>query len=274
MKRLITIILALIMTFYTAPQKGAEQTHVTAEKPLQTAITTTVEQVPEESEKLVETAFVGEVTEAETTTETPKKEVPAVMETVTEECTEVTEEIIIETEEDTVECIDEGDQSLVEYKPQIGGQPNPFENDIPTEIDDRPVEDYVGEGEDRPEERNTLLKYKNGYRLLSATPILQTVCSYYSLELLGYSSNGSIFNNLHILITISKDAPPISRDSKVISVLYGMSASIANRRRLVYLSRIRFRSFCSRFILAPQQSLSRRLSLRWQQSDLLRNPSL
>ena len=50
------------------------------------------------------------------------------------------------------ECIDEGDQSLAEYKPQIGGQPNPFENDTPTEIDDRPLEDYVGEGEDRPGE--------------------------------------------------------------------------------------------------------------------------
>ena len=45
-----------------------------------------------------------------------------------------------------------GDQSLVKYKPQIGGQPNPFENDTPTEIDDLPVEDYVGEGEDRPGE--------------------------------------------------------------------------------------------------------------------------
>ena len=50
----------------------------------------------------------------------------------------------------TVECIDECDQNLAEYKPQIGDQPNPFENDTPTEIDDRPVEDYVGEGEDRP----------------------------------------------------------------------------------------------------------------------------
>ena len=39
-----------------------------------------------------------------------------------------------------------------EIKPQIGGQPNPFENDTPTEIDDHPVEDYVGEGEDRPGE--------------------------------------------------------------------------------------------------------------------------
>ena len=76
MKRLITIILALIMTFYTAPQKGADQTHVTAVNPPQTAITTTVEQVPEESEKPAETAFVSEVTEAKTTTEEPKKEAP------------------------------------------------------------------------------------------------------------------------------------------------------------------------------------------------------
>ena len=152
MKKLITIILAMIMTFFSAPQKGADQPHVTAEKPPQTAITAMVEQVPEESEITTETAFVSEVTEAETTTEVPKKEAPTVQEQVTEECTELMEEIIAKTEEDTVECIDEGDQSLAEYKPQIGGQPNPFENDSPTEIDDRPVEDYIGEGEDRPGE--------------------------------------------------------------------------------------------------------------------------
>ncbi len=124
--------------------------------------------MPEESKKPAETAFVSEVSEAETAVETeevtvPESEaviketevfteekIPSVQETVTEECTEITEEVIItEPEEETVECIDEGDQSLAEYKPQIGGQPNPFDNDIPTEIDDRPVEDYVGEGEDR-----------------------------------------------------------------------------------------------------------------------------
>ena len=49
------------------------------------------------------------------------------------------------------EC-DEGDQILAKYKSQIGGQPNPFENDTPTEIDARPVEDDNGEGEDRPRE--------------------------------------------------------------------------------------------------------------------------
>ena len=152
MKKLITIILALIMTFFSAPNQNTDQPHVTAEKTPQTAITTTVEQVPEESEKSAETAFVGEVTEDETTTEAPKNEAPVVHETITEECTEITEEIITETKDETVECIDEGDQSLAEYKPQIGGQPNPFENDTPTEIDDRPVEDYIGEGEDRPGE--------------------------------------------------------------------------------------------------------------------------
>ena len=151
MKKIITIILAMIMTFFSAPQRDANQPHVTAEKPPQTAITATVEQVPEESEKPAETAFVSEVTEVETKVEVPKEEAPTVQETVTEECTEVIEETITETE-NIVECIDEGDQSLAEYKPQIGGQPNPFENARPTEIDDRPVEDYIGEGEDRPGE--------------------------------------------------------------------------------------------------------------------------
>ena len=153
MKKLITIILALIVTFFTVPQKGADQPPVTAEKPSQTAITTTVEQVPEESETTAETAFVSEVKESESVAEAASKEESNVQEAVTEKSTEIIEETIItEPEEDTVECIDEGDQNLAEYKPHIGGQPNPFENDTPTEIDDRPVEDYIGEGEDRPGE--------------------------------------------------------------------------------------------------------------------------
>ena len=148
MKKLITIILALIMTLFSTPNRPP----VTAEKPPQTAITTQVEQVPEESEKPAETAFVSEVTEVETTTEGTNDEAPVIQEMIAEECIEVTEEIITETKDETVECIDEGDQNLVEYKPQIGGQSNPFENDTPTEIDDRPAEDYIGEGEDRPGE--------------------------------------------------------------------------------------------------------------------------
>ena len=153
MKKLITIILSLIMMFFSAPQKGADQSHVIAEKPPQTAITTTVEQVPERSKKPAETALVSEVKETETVTEATLEGEPTIQEAVAEEHTEITEEVIItESEEETVECIDEGNQSLAEYKPKIGGQPNPFEKDIPTEIDDRPVEDYIGEGEDRPGE--------------------------------------------------------------------------------------------------------------------------
>ena len=153
MKKFITIILALIMTLFTAPQKGADQPHVTAVETLQTAIVTQVEQVPEESKKPAETAFVSEVKEMESVTEAAPEEEQTVQETITENVIELIEETIItEPKEETVECIDEGDQSLAEYKPQIGSQPNPFENDTPTEIDDRPVEDYVGEGEDHPGE--------------------------------------------------------------------------------------------------------------------------
>ena len=153
MKRLITIIIALIMTLFTAPQKGADQPPLTAVKTPQTAIITQVEQVSEESETTTETALVGEVKETRIVTEAAPEEEQTVQETITEESIEIAEETVItEPEEETVECIDEGDQSLAEYKPQTGGQPNPFENDTQTEIDDRPVEDYIGEGEDRPGE--------------------------------------------------------------------------------------------------------------------------
>ena len=171
MKRIITIILALIMTLFTVPNQDADQPRVNAVETPETAITTTVEQVPEESETTAETAFVAEVSETETAVETEEPTVtesetmteepevfteektPTKQENVTEECTETIEEkVITKPEVETVECIDDGDQSLAEYKPQIDGQPNPFENDTSTEIDDRPVEDYVGEGEDRPGE--------------------------------------------------------------------------------------------------------------------------
>jgi len=151
MKKLITIILALIMTLFTAPNRSADQPPVTAPETPQTAIVTRVEQVPEESETTSETAFVGEVKETRIVTEAAPEEESTVQETITENVIEIIEETVItEPEEETIECIDEGDQSLAEYKPQISGQPNPFENDTPTEIDDRPVEDYIGE--DRPGE--------------------------------------------------------------------------------------------------------------------------
>ena len=153
MKKLITIILALIMTIFTAPNQGTKRPPVADVETPQMAITVQVEQVPEESEIIAETALVSEVKESESVTEAEPVEEPTVQETVTEKVIEVIEEkVITKPEVETVECIDDGDQSLAEYKPQIDGQPNPFEKDIPTEIDDRPVEDYVGEGEDRPGE--------------------------------------------------------------------------------------------------------------------------
>ena len=69
MKRLITIIFALIMTLFTAPNQGTEQPHVTAVKTPQTAIVTRTEQVPETIETPAETALVSEVQETETVTE-------------------------------------------------------------------------------------------------------------------------------------------------------------------------------------------------------------
>ena len=153
MKKLITIILALIMTLFTAPQKGADQAHVTAEKTPQTAVIASVEQVPEKVEIHAETAIISEATEVESATAPSIEEQLVKQESDREERTEISDKVILANpKEEIIECIDEGDQSLAEYKPQIGGQPNPFENDTPTEIDDRPVEDYIGEGEDRPGE--------------------------------------------------------------------------------------------------------------------------
>lgn len=117
------------------------------------AITTSVEQVPEKSEARAETAITGEAAEVESATETSTEEQLAKQESDREERTEISDKVILANpKEEIIECIDEGDQSFAEYKPQIGGQPNPFENGTPTEIDDQPVEDYIGEGEDRPGE--------------------------------------------------------------------------------------------------------------------------
>ncbi len=172
MKKLITIILTLIMTLYSEISQGADELHVTAEKPPQTAITITVEQLSEENEKTAETGLEGEVTEAETNGETPKEEASVIQETVVKECTEFTEESITEIEDDTVQCIDEGDQSLVEYETQIASQPNPFENDTPTKINDRPVEYYIGKGEDRPGGGDTLLNSNINQGVTKRSPLI------------------------------------------------------------------------------------------------------
>lgn len=182
MKKLIAIILALITALLVTPNRGVDPSPVAVVNPPQTAITTQVEQVPEESETTAETVLVSETEEAETEAETaettaaeskilpPETEVtteepkPVSEETVADKGIEIPQEPVISEEEETeekeevaeteetAECIDEGNQDLVEYKPQIGGQLNPFDNDIPTEIDDRPVEEYTGDGEDRPGE--------------------------------------------------------------------------------------------------------------------------
>ena len=80
MKRLITIILAIIMALFTAPNRSADQPHVTAVETPQATIVTQVEQVPEESEKPAETAFVSE---AKGTEAAPEEE-PTVQEAITE----------------------------------------------------------------------------------------------------------------------------------------------------------------------------------------------
>ena len=130
MKRLITIILAFIMAFFTSPSQGADEPPVSAEKPPQAEITVSVEDVPEESHATA-TSPVGGGEETEAAVKPEDKEIGF-------------------TEEETADNVGEGERGAVEYKPQIGGQPNPFENNTPTEIDDQPVEDYIGEGEDRP----------------------------------------------------------------------------------------------------------------------------
>ena len=158
------------MTFFNAPQKSTDKPHVHAAETPQTAIATQVKQVPEESEITAETAFVGCVSKTETAVETEETAMSENEATLTEAevstvettmdqksradgATEILEETITtEQKEGIVECIDKGNQSLAEYKPQIDDQPNPFENDTPTEIDNRPVEDYIGEDEDRPGE--------------------------------------------------------------------------------------------------------------------------
>ena len=132
MKRLITIILAFIMAFFTSPSRGADEPPVSAEKPPQAEITVSVEDVPEESQATaMPPVDEGEKTETAVNPEDVETEF---------------------TEEETADNVGEGERGAVEYKPQIGGQPNPFENNTPTEIDDQPVEDYIGEGEDSPGE--------------------------------------------------------------------------------------------------------------------------
>ena len=156
MKIIISIILTLIVSLLTASNTATETPPVTAENPPQMATTIYVEYKPEVQITTTEKAVVSEMVEAETTatttkptTTTSKTEVTQT-ERATEDYTEVTK--LPTMLEEVVECIDKGNQGLAEYKPQIGGQPNPFENDVQTEIKEHPVEEYITEGGYRPGE--------------------------------------------------------------------------------------------------------------------------
>lgn len=79
--------------------------------------------------------------------------------TFSEEISENSEPIIIDhiEESETKQTPEQNDEATVvnpdepEYSPSIGND-NPFDNDAEIEIDDTSVEDYIGEGEDRPGE--------------------------------------------------------------------------------------------------------------------------
>ena len=151
MKKFVIILAIAIMLFATLKQR-TEQPATVAVGASQNAATGSPEELPE-----THTEQVEQITEATgkpipTESEVATKAEPAVQKTPVKECTEEAEDSNVAESEETVQCVDMGDQNLAEYKPQPSGQPNPFENAPPTEIVDQPVEDLIGEGEDRPGE--------------------------------------------------------------------------------------------------------------------------
>lgn len=143
MKKFI-IVLALVVALFSV----LNQLPTDAPQSPQTAIVKQAEQVETSSK----TEIFSEISAVASTVMELIEETPVIPKTQSPEFARTVEEPSIVDTEETVKCIYEGNCDLAEYKPQIGGQPNPFENGIPTEIDDRPVEDYVGKGEDRPGE--------------------------------------------------------------------------------------------------------------------------
>ena len=147
MKKLVIILAIVIMLFATQEQRTGQSSVATQGTPLNTAAVQ-AEKVPETNTEQVERIteptcepVPTEATEEETAVQSPMKEYAE--ETETQKATEP---------EETVKCVGKGDQSLAEYKSQPSGQPNPFETAKPAEIVDQPVEDLIGEGEDRPGE--------------------------------------------------------------------------------------------------------------------------
>lgn len=150
MKKLVIILTIAIMLFATQEQRTDQSLKVTEETPLNAGMEQ-MEEVPETNTEQVEKTTEIACEPMQTESKVAAKGEPAVQ-IPTKECNGKTEAQKDAEPEETVECVDKGDYSLVEYKPQDSGQPNPFENAPPAEIVDHPVEDLIGEGEDRPGE--------------------------------------------------------------------------------------------------------------------------
>lgn len=150
MKKLV-IILAIAIMLFAPLKQHTEQPATVAVGALQNAAIGSPEELPETHTEQVEqiTEATGEPIPTES--EVATKAEPAVQSPM-KEYDEETETQKAKEPEETVKCIDEGNQNLAEYKSQPSGQPNPFETAKPTEIVDQPVEDLIGEGEDRPGE--------------------------------------------------------------------------------------------------------------------------
>ena len=151
MKKLVIILAIAIMLFATLKQR-TEQSSTAPEGKLPNVAMEQTEKAPE-----THTEQAEQITEANcelipVESKAATKEKPTEQETPLKECTDETKRSGVAEPEETVECVDKGDQALAEYKPQSGNQPNPFESAPPAEIVDQPVEDLIGEGEDRPGE--------------------------------------------------------------------------------------------------------------------------
>ena len=146
------IILAIAIMLFATPKQPSEQSSTAPEGTPPNVAMEQAEKVPEANTEQREqiTEATSELISIES--EVAAKQDPAGQETPLKECTDETKRSGVAEPEETVECVDKGDQTLAEYKPQSSGQPNPFENAPPQEIVDHPVEDLIGEGEDRPGE--------------------------------------------------------------------------------------------------------------------------
>lgn len=163
MKKLV-IILALAIMLLTMPNQDTVRPPTKNLEMSQTAATELTETIPARDMETADVSKTEEIlVEIKGTTETNSEPMqiesivetekhPMVQETPMKECAEELEVQKAAEQEETVECVSRGDQSLAEYKPQIGLQPNPFESAPPAVIIDQSVEDLIGEGEERPGE--------------------------------------------------------------------------------------------------------------------------